>query len=143
MIPLYRSKSNFIIELISSLVILFIYAILFLLNNGIGRFERSDIAICVIILYFTFIGYSGFTLNAVVKEKEKNIKHLLYLSGNNMYCYWLGFFVVDMIKYFILIIISFSIMLIFDFKDFILLLPVFSYSLKFPNLKYLHQSLHY
>ena len=78
-----------------------------------------------IILYFTFIGYSGFTLNAVVKEKEKNIKHLLYLSGNNMYCYWLGFFVVDMIKYFILIIISFSIMLIFDFKDFILLLPVF------------------
>lgn len=42
-----------------------------------------------------------------------------------MYYYWFGFFVVDMIKYFILIIISFSFLLYFKFKVFILLLPVF------------------
>ena len=123
MIPLYRSKSNFIIELISSITILFIYAIIQIINSRENKDE--NIKNGIIILYFTFIGYSGFTLNAVVKEKEKNIKHLLYLSGNNMYCYWLGFFVVDMIKYFILIIISFSIMFIFKFKVFILLVPVF------------------
>ena len=78
-----------------------------------------------ILLYFTFVSYSGFTLSAVVKEKEKNIKHLLYLSGNNMYCYWLGFFFVDIIKFSILIIISFGIMLFFYVKYYLLLLPIF------------------
>ena len=77
-----------------------------------------------VLLYFSFIIFSGFTLSTIVKEKEKNIKHLLYLSGNNIYSYWLGFLVVDMIKYFILIIFNFGIL--FDFYGYLFhILPVF------------------
>ena len=144
LIPLIRRKSNFIIELISSLVILIVYIVLYLINYYSDNYRYShklfslnsiilnkyfnsskiriletnseskeDIIFGVIILYFTFISYSGFTLSAVVREKEKNIKHLLYLSGNNMYCYWLGFFFVVIIKYFFLFFICFSILCFF------------------------------
>ena len=34
-------------------------------------------------------------------EKRTNIKHLLYLSGANIFSYWVGFFIVDYIKLFI------------------------------------------
>ena len=33
-----------------------------------------------------------------IKEKRTNIKHLLYLSGSNIFSYWVGFFIVDYIK---------------------------------------------
>ena len=49
-----------------------------------------------------------------IKEKRTNIKHLLYLSGSNIFSYWIGFYFVDYIKLFI-----FSIFLI---------LPVFTIS---------------
>ena len=78
----------------------------------------------LVILMFTFISFYGFGLNRIVKEKETNVKQLLYLSGSNMYSYWFGFFIVDIIKYFIIIILSFSIILPFNFKFFILVLPV-------------------
>ena len=78
----------------------------------------------LLILIFTFISFSGFGLNKIVKEKETNIKYLLYLSGANMYSYWFGFFIVDIIKYFIIVIISFSIILPYNFDFFILLLPL-------------------
>ena len=43
-----------------------------------------------------------------IKEKRTNIKHLLYLSGSNIWSYWIGFFIVDYIK-----LIIFDIFLIF------------------------------
>ena len=33
-----------------------------------------------------------------IKEKRTNIKHLLYLSGNNLASYWMGFYITDYIK---------------------------------------------
>ena len=33
-----------------------------------------------------------------IKERTKNIKHILYLSGANMSSYWLGFYIVDIVK---------------------------------------------
>ena len=33
-----------------------------------------------------------------IKERAKNIKHILYLSGSNMWSYWCGFYVVDLVK---------------------------------------------
>ena len=33
-----------------------------------------------------------------IKERVKNIKHILYLSGSNMWSYWCGFYVVDIVK---------------------------------------------
>ena len=36
-----------------------------------------------------------------IREKRKNIKYLLYLSGNNKWSYWIGFYIVDYFKLFI------------------------------------------
>ena len=33
-----------------------------------------------------------------IRERTKNIKHILYLSGANMCSYWCGFYIVDIIK---------------------------------------------
>ena len=78
-----------------------------------------------LILIVSFTSFSGYGLNKIVKEKETNVKHLLYLSGGNMFSYWCGFFIVDMIKYFIIIIISFAILLPYNFNFFILMLPIY------------------
>ena len=33
-----------------------------------------------------------------IRERAKNIKHILYLSGSNMWSYWIGFYMVDILK---------------------------------------------
>ena len=33
-----------------------------------------------------------------IRERTKNIKHILYLSGANMCSYWCGFYIVDIVK---------------------------------------------
>ena len=64
------------------------------------------ILICVI-NFFGFIIFLGGLMLEKIKEKRTNIKHLLYLSGSNMFSYWIGFYIVDYLK-----LIIFSILLI-------------------------------
>ena len=42
--------------------------------------------------------YLGSIISEKIKERVKNIKHILYLSGANLWSYWGGFLVVDAIK---------------------------------------------
>ena len=55
------------------------------------------IIICIIIL-FGFVIFLGGLMFEKIREKRTNIKHLLYLSGNNVLGYWMAFFIVDYIK---------------------------------------------
>ena len=57
------------------------------------------IVICLISL-FGFVIFLGGLMFEKIKEKRYNIKHLLYLSGSNIWSYWLGFYIVDYIKLF-------------------------------------------
>ena len=65
------------------------------------------IVVCLIAL-FGFVIFLGGLMFEKIREKKNNIKHLLYLSGSNIWSYWLGFFIVDYIK-----LIFFNIFLIF------------------------------
>ena len=58
----------------------------------------------IIMLWNSFISLSGYMINTPLKERIKNIKHLLKLSGANMFIYWLSILIVDIIKYLIFII---------------------------------------
>ena len=42
--------------------------------------------------------YLGMVISAKIKERANNIKHILYLSGSNMWSYWCGFYIVDIVK---------------------------------------------
>ena len=55
------------------------------------------IVVCLISL-FGFVIFLGGLMYEKIREKRYNIKHLLYLSGCNIWSYWLGFFIVDYIK---------------------------------------------
>ena len=57
-----------------------------------------------------YIIFLGGLINEKIKEKKTNIKHLLYLSGNNLWSYWMGFFIIDYIK-----LLIFSIILVIPF----------------------------
>ena len=89
------------------------------------EFETDFIIYSLSILIFSFISFSAFSLNQIVKEKETNVKHLLYLSGANIYSYWLGFLVIDLIKYFIFLLISFSILIYYNYIFYRNILPIF------------------
>ena len=42
--------------------------------------------------------YLGTIIAEKIKERAKNIKHILYLSGTNMWSYWCGFYIIDIVK---------------------------------------------
>ena len=70
----------------------------------------SDSIVLIIVCFINFFGFViflGGLMLEKIKEKRTNIKHLLYLSGNNIFSYWLGFYVADYIK-----LIVFTILLI-------------------------------
>jgi ATP-binding cassette subfamily A (ABC1) protein 3 len=71
------------------------------------------IIVCLISL-FGFVIFLGGLMFEKIREKRNNIKHLLYLSGSNMWSYWLGFFIVDYIK--------------LIFYNIFLMLPIFTVS---------------
>ena len=61
----------------------------------------SDSIVLIIVCFINFFGFViflGGLMLEKIKEKRTNIKHLLYLSGNNIFSYWLGFYVADYIK---------------------------------------------
>ena len=68
----------------------------------------------IIMLWNSFISLSGYMINKPLKERIKNIKHLLKLSGANMFVYWLSLLIVDMIKYFIFIVTVLPLLLHLD-----------------------------
>lgn len=63
--------------------------------------DSSSFIIIGLSVIFGFIIYMGGIAYEKIKERNKKIKHLLYLSGCNMLAYWVGFFIVDYIKLFI------------------------------------------
>ena len=77
-------------------------------------FGSLTIVILIIVCLVCVFGYTiylGGIANQKIKERINNIKHLLYLSGNNPWSYWIGFFIVDFIKLF--------------FFSLLLILPIF------------------
>ena len=50
--------------------------------------------------------YLGSLVTDKIRERINNIKHILYISGSNIWSYWCGFYVVDLFK--LLIFISFA-----------------------------------
>ena len=65
------------------------------LNNMMD--SMAMIIVCLI-NFFGFVIFLGGLMFEKIKEKRTNIKHLLYLSGSNIFSYWVGFYIVDYIK---------------------------------------------
>ena len=65
---------------------------------GIDSSEMSTMfSLCYACLISIFL-YLGSIISEKIKERIKNIKHILYLSGSNIWSYWCGFYIVDLIK---------------------------------------------
>ena len=47
---------------------------------------------------FSLCTFLATIISDKIKERVKNIKQILYLSGTNIWSYWCGFFVVDIVK---------------------------------------------
>ena len=78
-------------------------------GNLVNMFKDSIVLIIVcLISLFGFVIFLGGLMFEKIKEKRTNIKHLLYLSGSNIWSYWLGFYIIDYIK-----LLIFTVLLIF------------------------------
>ena len=61
----------------------------------------NQIQLMISLCFITSISlciYLGVIIEPKIKERVKNIKHILYLSGSNMWSYWCGFYLIDIIK---------------------------------------------
>ena len=101
----------------------------------------------IIMLWNSFISLSGYMINTPLKERIKNIKHLLKLSGANMFIYWLSILIVDFIKYFIFIITVLPLLIYLDrvylynlimLFPFLLALNMFVYAFSFISDSEIH-----
>ena len=64
--------------------------------------------------------YLSTIMGEKIKERANNIKHILYLSGSNMWSYWCGFYIVDIVKMIIFSsLAAASIYLINDYASYI------------------------
>ena len=79
-------------------------------TEALKNFFTDSIVLIIVCLLslFGFVIFLGGLMFEKIKEKRTNIKHLLYLSGSNIFSYWIGFFIVDYIK-----LLFFDIFLIF------------------------------
>ena len=95
--------------------------------NEIKKISSGEIFsfISLLFIFFSLVLYGGVALAPIVRERCNKLKHMLYLSGGNMWAYWLGFLVVDLFKYFILFLCMFLCMINFSTKYFIALIPLF------------------
>ena len=112
-------------------------------TNEVGRIDSMQISIIFSICFAGSISlciYLATIIAEKIRERVKNIKQILYLSGTNMWSYWCGFLVVDTTKMIVFIsLASASIYLINDYASYIwlnLALAIFSclafvYSLSF------------
>ena len=74
-------------------------------NIGSTIMDYLSLIIVCIINFFGYVIFLGGLMLEKIKEKRTNIKHLLYLSGSNLFSYWLGFYIVDFIKLLIFTIV--------------------------------------
>ena len=70
--------------------------------------------ISIAMIWYSFISFINNMLDNPINDKLNNIKHLLYLSGENMIAYWIGFIIVDLIKFIIYLIFLLLILIWFD-----------------------------
>ena len=72
-------------------------------SGDLDKFSNLIMQFLVLIIvcfinFFGFVIFLGGLMLEKIKEKRTNIKHLLYLSGNNVFGYWLGFYIADYLK---------------------------------------------
>ena len=80
----------------------------------------------VFLLWYSFLSFGGYIMLQPLKERIYNVKHMLYLSGANMFSYWSAMGIVDFLKFMIFIILILPLFLYLDVKYgylFILFIP--------------------
>ena len=90
----------------------------------------------ILMLWNSFISLSGYMLNTPLKERIKNIKHLLKLSGANIFIYWFSLLLVDLIKYIIFILTVFPLLIHLDKVYFYVAIMLFPFLLSSNMLVY-------
>ncbi len=55
----------------------------------------------IFVIWFSFILFISNMIEIPLFDRYNNVKHLLFLSGENMFAYWIGFIIVDLIKFII------------------------------------------
>ena len=110
-------------------------------GRGTEELEKLFLVIMsIFMIWNSMISLSGYMITNPLKERINNVKHLLYLSGVNMYSYWIATLIVDFIKYLIFIIIVIPLLIWLDrqywydliiFIPFIFAVSVFIYSFSF------------
>mmetsp|Transcript_43833 Transcript_43833/g.42340 ORF Transcript_43833/g.42340 Transcript_43833/m.42340 type:complete len:129 (+) Transcript_43833:214-600(+) len=74
---------------------------------GNGMFVSFVLAIGFALIPTSIIGF-------VIQEKEKNLKHMQLISGMNVPAYWISFYIFDILKTEITMIISIGLFYAFD-----------------------------
>ena len=76
-------------------------------ENNILKIYNKDILLLMFCIgsFIGFIIYLSGLIQEKIKERVRNIKHLLYLSGCNIWSYWISFYIVDFTRLMIFVLL--------------------------------------
>ena len=95
-------------------------------STFIDKFKIAYVEFIIyILIYQSLFTIGSYMINTPLKERITNTKHLLYLSGSDMLSYWIGLFVVDILKVLIFEIILLPILLIQNIRYLYVLIVIF------------------
>ena len=83
-------------------------------KNNVNNFDFIMKLFSVAMIWYSFISFLINMLQVPIRDRINNVKHLLYLSGENMIAYWIGFVIVDLIKFLFYSILLLLILIWFD-----------------------------
>ena len=84
----------------------------------------------IIMIWNSFVSLNTYMINTPLKDRLNNLKHLFYLSGFNLKIYWFSIFIIDCLKFFIFLLITFPLLLYVDefFKYYLIIFIFFIFS---------------
>ena len=111
LLPIFRNKTLFILELGGALTCSYIITIFFV-EQFIDSYDDSIYIDTTTLVFFGlsivvgYIVYLGGFVYDKIKERKTKTKYLLYLSGCNMWSYWCAFLIIDFFKLILFSILS-------------------------------------
>ena len=97
LLPILRNKIIFVLEYLGGLSCSYIFTIFFK-DIFFKEYDNDTLFLFGLSIIFGYIVYLGGIVYEKIKERKTKTKYLLYLSGCNMWSYWVAFFLIDLIK---------------------------------------------
>lgn len=84
------------------------------LKKDMQTVQTVLVLISIFYIWYSFINLSGYMVETPLNDRTSKLKHILYLSGANIFNYWISLGLIDFLKYLLFMLIVFPFLIYTD-----------------------------